>query len=785
MTGRAILRAGRARVLLAALILAAVPWVSSSAHADITYTYDSLGRLRSVSDPAGDTSVYFYDSTGNILSISRHPSSQVDIIEFDPQSGPAGTTTVTVFGTGFGVTPQDNTLTINGVSATVSSASPTQLVATVPAGATTGPIAVTVSGGGSAISSEPFTVTADGGAPTLTSFSPTIGVAGTAVTVVGVNYDPVVTANLVTFAGNGLRAAVSSATSTTLGTTVPPGATSGRIKVATPRGSAVSADDFFVPAGSYTVADVVTTARMAIGETKTISIPTAGKIAIVIFDGPAGQRVSAAFSGSIPSSAVSIYNPNGTALMTPLGMNTSNGFVDPKTLGAAGTYTLVIDPDGSYTGSVTITLYNVVDVTGSITPGGAAVPVTVTTPGQNARLTFSGTAGQRVSLRATNVTGFTTAWVSILKPDGTTLSGPLAVGAGGTLFLDAVSLPTTASYTVVVDPFAAQTGGLTLTLYDVVDVSGTITIGGAAVPVTTTVPGQNARLTFTGAAGQRVSLYLSSVSLTNSVVTLQKPDGSTLASTSVGPPTGFVDVQTLPTAGTYTVLLDPAGIYTGSMTFTLYEVPADLTGSITPGGAAVPVTIGTPGQNATLTFSGTPGQRISLRMTGVTFVRAFVSIKNPDGSTLVAPTFVGTAGAFIDTKTLGQTGTYSMFINPDIQYTGTMTLTLYDVPADATGTLTIGGGTVAVTITTPGQNGSVTFSGTASQQVTVHLTSNAVGVVTVALKKPDGSQMTASTSGAASFNLATQTLPTTSTYTVTIDPDQANTGGLAVSVTSP
>jgi hypothetical protein len=57
--------------------------------------------------------------------------------------------------------------------------------------------------------------------------------------------------------------------------------------------------------------------------------------------------------------------------------------------------------------------------------------------------------------------------------------------------------------------------------------------------------------------------------------------------------------------------------------------------------------------------------------------------------------------------------------------------------------------------------------------------------VTVVLKKPDGSQLTATTSGAGTFNLATQTLPTTGTYTVTVNPDQFNTGSLNLSVTSP
>jgi len=661
-------------------------------------------------------------------------------------------------------------------------------MATVPPGATTGPLAVTVSGGGSATSTEPFAVSNDSGAPTITSFSPTIGTPGvggapgTAVTITGTNFETTPTTNNVRFEGNSLRAAVGSASATSLGTTVPPGLTaSGPISVATPAGKAVSTQDFFVPVGSYTAADIVTTTRMSIGETKVVSIPTATKVALIIFDGAAGQKVSVSFSSAtISGGTVSIYKPDGTALLNPLGisLNPPGGFIDTKTLPTAGVYTLVVDPNGTLTGNVTVTLTNVVDVTGSITPGGAAVPVTITTPGQNARLTFAGTGNQRVSLRRTSTT-IVSVTLAILKPDGTTLVGP-EFGD----YIDAVTLPTTGTYTVLVDPSQAYTGNTTLTLYDVVDLTGTITIGGSAVTVTTTVPGQKARLTFTGAAAQRVSLFMSNVTVTSSFVYLQKPDGSTLTSANVGPPNGFIDVQTLPTAGTYTILLDPIGLNTGSVTFTLYEVPADLTGTITPGGAAVTVSVGTPGQNATLTFSGTSGQRISLRMTAVTFTRAYVSIKKPDGSTLVAPTFVGTAGAFIDTQTLGATGTYTILVNPDIQFTGAMTLTLYDVPADASGSLTIGGSAVTVTITTPGQNGSLTFSGTASQQVTVHVTSNTLGFVTVALKKPDGTQLTALSTSVANFNLTTQTLPTTGTYTVTINPDQGS-GSLAVSVSSP
>jgi hypothetical protein len=210
-------------------------------------------------------------------------------------------------------------------------------------------------------------------------------------------------------------------------------------------------------------------------------------------------------------------------------MGTSNHFLDTKTLPLAGTYTLVLDAESTYSGTLTVTLHNANDLTGTVTAGGAAVPITIGTPGQNARLTFSGTANQKVSLRATSVTIPGTTGLSILKPDGTTLAGPAGATTGGG-FLDTTTLPTTGSYTVLVDPNGASTGNMTLTLYDVVDQTGPITPGGSAVTATLTTPGQNARLTFTGAVNQRISLWVSNVTIAFSSVSILKPDGTALAS---------------------------------------------------------------------------------------------------------------------------------------------------------------------------------------------------------------------------------------------------------------
>ena len=102
---------------------------------------------------------------------------------------------------------------------------------------------------------------------------------------------------------------------------------------------------------------------MAIGETKTITIATANKVAMFLFEGTAGQRVSLNMTVvSISLSFITIYKPDGSVL-TSGSANTSGGFIDTQTLPVDGTYTILIDPSGTNTGNMTLTLYGVTDTT--------------------------------------------------------------------------------------------------------------------------------------------------------------------------------------------------------------------------------------------------------------------------------------------------------------------------------------------------------------------------------------------------------------------------------------
>ena len=792
------MRARNWRILLplVVMLMARSGWAQTS----IQYNYDELGRLIAVIDPGGDTAVYHYDAVGNVLSIDRYDSTDVSIISFSPGSGPVGTT-VTIHGTGFSTTPSSNTVTFNSTGATVTTATATQLVVTVPSGATTGSIAVTAPGGSDTSASD-FTVLSTS-TLAISSFSPTAGVADTALTITGTGFDPQASNDRTRL--NATFVGISAASTTELTTTVPPNAGSGHITVSTPGGTAVSTGDFIVPPSPYTPSDVAVSGRIPFETATQVTVSTANKIGLMLFDGTTGQRVSLLgtngavgniFGCDINTSMLTPYNH---VLAAPTCMEW-DGFIDVQTLTTTGTYAVMVDPSSTVTGSVTLTLFDVpADVTGTITPGGSSTTVTISKPGQNGALTFAGTADQKISLGGTNGTIYgqiagCDVNVGFVNPEGGVLAASTCMEGSG--FIDTKTLPASGTYTVAIDPFVTATGNLTLTLYSFSDISGTITPGGSSQTVTIAYPGQNGALTFSGTTGDRIALQGTNGTIFGQIigcdvnVSILKPDSSVLAAAACMEGTGFIDTLTLPATGTYTIVIDPVSTATGALTLTLHSVPADTSDSITAGGSSVTVTTTAPGQNGTLTFSGTANQRISLEGTNgmngqIAFAcDVFVRVLKPDSSVLVGSTCMETSG-FIDVTTLPTTGTYTIVVDPADIAVGSLTLALYDVPANATTTLTVGGGSATLTTTVPGQNAEATFSGTASQQVTVHLTSNSMGSTTVNLLKPDGSQLTSTTSSASSFNLATQTLPTTGTYKVTVDPAGTNVGSMTVEVTSP
>jgi len=740
-----------------------------SARADVTYVYDALGRLVGVIDPSSDTAVYSYDAVGNLLGIARYASSTVSIIDFQPKSGPIGTV-VTIQGTGFSATPGNNAVTFNGVAATVTSSTATSLVVPVPASATTGTIGVTTAAG-SATSSSAFTVTATSGAPTITSFSPVVGVSGATITINGTNFDPVTTNNKVSFYGLPAprpKALVSAATTTALDTVVPLNARSGPVTLSTAGGTTVSTDDFFVPVGGYTAAHTIFTGRLVVGGASVdVPMTSTNKQGLVLFDGLAGQRLNlgtVVLSG-FSTPGVTVYRPDGVLL--PITATSVARYL--PSLPMSGIYVISL-ANLSTTHTVRLTLSE--EVTATAVVGGSALNVSIPRAGQRARISFSGTAGQRIDLGMTFTFVGVTAYFK--TADETTTLAAMGMSSPGELHSPA--LPLTGTYLLVVEPGSPGTGSFAATLSE--PVTGTITTDGASVPLSITRIGQRARVTFTGTAGQALSMGLTSASV-GGQVTVFSPSGATL----LGPvgysaPAASVHFPALAATGTHEILIDFSGATTGSITVWLSQTLAATTAL---DGSGLFVNITRPGLRAVVTFPGTASHRASHAVTGAT-LSGLLILMRADGTVTGWPGLPGTT--FVEPYNLPTTSTYYMIIQPSAANTGSLTVTSYDVPADATGSLTINGGTAGVTLSVPGQNAILSFSGTSGQTITTRVTGNTIGCMFLVVTKPAGGGTYSTSSCSGSFNLVVP-LTTTGSHTVTIDPQGSATGGATVEVTIP
>jgi hypothetical protein len=142
-----------------------------------------------------------------------------------PTSGLVGSSVV-LTGNNFGPAQENSLVTFNGAPAVTIAWSNTSITALVPPTGTTGPVMV-VRGGVSTVGL-PFTVIPSP-PPTLTSLTITTGPVGTPLTVIGTNFGATQGTSVLTF--NGIVATPTSWSATSIGTTVPVGATTGPVHV--------------------------------------------------------------------------------------------------------------------------------------------------------------------------------------------------------------------------------------------------------------------------------------------------------------------------------------------------------------------------------------------------------------------------------------------------------------------------------------------------------------------------------------------------------------------------
>lgn len=105
--------------------------------------------------------------------------------------------------------------------------------------------------------------------PSITSYTPTSGAIGASITITGTNFDIIPANNIVSF--NGIVTPVTASTSTTINTTVPAGATTGKITVTIGCNTATSPTDFVITMTALPTITSFTPTSGSIGTTVTIT----------------------------------------------------------------------------------------------------------------------------------------------------------------------------------------------------------------------------------------------------------------------------------------------------------------------------------------------------------------------------------------------------------------------------------------------------------------------------------------------------------------------------------
>jgi IPT/TIG domain-containing protein len=415
----------------------------------------ATGTVVSASDPT----THYY------LSATILPAIAPAISSFTPTSGPVGTN-VSISGTNFSAPA---TVTFNGTAATsVTVSSGTLIVAAVPAGATFGPISVTDSAG-TGTSSTSFTVV-----PKITSFSPSSGPLGTAVTLNGSGFTGV---TAVTFdAQDGTPATFTVVSDSKITTSVPGGATSGKIYLTNGHAISYSNSAFTVTSTAAPAISSFTPTSGVTGTSVTITGTNFTGTTAVAFNGVAAAIVKGisdtTLSATVPSAATS--GPISVTNSVSTGTSSTSFTVLPKfssfspASGTAGT-SVTIAGSGfagathvAFNGiAATFTVNSAIQITAAVPSGATTGKISVTTPAGTAISTTSFTVTSTITPTVTSFTPTSGTVGASVTVTGTGFTGATAVAFNGTKAAGfTVSSDTTLSAKV---PSGATSGKISVT----------------------------------------------------------------------------------------------------------------------------------------------------------------------------------------------------------------------------------------------------------------------------------------------------------------------------------
>ncbi|UNP28424.1 pre-peptidase C-terminal domain-containing protein [Lysobacter gummosus] len=755
------------------LLLGLAMLVSGSLALAAKYVYDDNGRLIvMVDEQSGESARYVYDKVGNLLRIERLAAGQVAVFSFVPARGASGVA-VRIEGKGFSAVAADNIVRFNGVAATVTAATPTELDVSVPAGASTGPLTVTV-GAQTIAGPADFVVDENAQPPVIASVTPMVGAAGTTVTVTGQRLYPAPDMTRVLL---GERIAVpTSINDTQLVFAVPVRAGTGKITVSTPYGSAQSADEFVVAPAGINPADLISGGRLMLdAATRALETTAANQQVALLLDSPNRDLTSLQFSGIATGSvAYTLYGPDNRQLLGGSASATSPTVHLPR-LGA-GLHLLLLKPSAPMAWSI--------NWEKNATLGASAEPLAVSTASayQSKRFVFDAATGDSLGIGLSDlVTAGSTSYVlaTIYRPDGSQLAYEYCYAQYGGCDLNLASLSGSGTYSLVLAP--TSDGQRLLSLKATLSEDRVLPLS-ADIPASLALErrGQNGRLNFAAEAGQTYAFNVAtqtSVPANREVYyTVYKPDGSVLqqGNTKIGL---TLNLPRLPVAGNYWIYVDP---YYGETASAQVTLVSGQSGEVVPGQAANEFATQTAGQNVYFSFVAQQGANLGLGISELKTLGStgavYLYVYRPDGSQLSYEyCYAQYDGCDLNLSNL-PAGTYTATVVPTSDGARTLSFKTTLSP-DMVVPLTVDV-SAPLALERRGQNARLTFSAEAGQtrafNVSAQSTLPANRDVYYTVYKPDGTVLQQSNTRVG-LTLNLPNLPQTGGYQVFVDPGQGET----------
>ncbi|MCL7377079.1 RHS repeat-associated core domain-containing protein [Streptomyces sp. 35G-GA-8] len=301
-----------------------------------------------------------------------------------------------------------------------------------------------------------------------------------------------------------------------------------------------------------------------------------------------------------------------------------------------------------------------------------------------------------------------------------------------------------------------------------------------------TTPGNRAQVLFDADPGDDINFGFTNATFNSSVtLELYDPQGEKVGSNgSFNGTAGDWEVENLPLAGQYSLILRPGSTNFGAATVT---VSKPVTGLLDLTGPTAQVPLSRAGQDGKLSFSALLGDSLSLGIDAAPLGKSiYARLYGPDGSQVSSRYIAANGAGGIDVDVLSQSGTYTLRLDPDAAATGTVGVTGSHY-ADA-GAVDPAAPAVELAVDRPGQDGRARFTAVAGQRLSLGVAGAGFGShVRMEIRRPDGSLLEyflVPDNSSAEWD--SPALPDSGTYTIAVLPNYAlATGRLTLTLSRP